>query len=78
VVEPEGAFYIFPNISSTGLTAEEFATRLIEEYQVAVVPGDVFGAGGTGYIRCCYATDINKIKIALERIAALVAGLKSK
>lgn len=78
VVEPEGAFYIFPNISSTGLTAEEFATRLIEEYQVAVVPGDVFGAGGTGYIRCCYATDINKIKIAVERIAALVAGLKSK
>lgn len=78
VVEPEGAFYIFPNISSTGLTAEEFATRLIEEYQVAVVPGDVFGAGGTGYIRCCYATDINKIKLALERIAALVAGLKSK
>ena len=78
VVEPEGAFYIFPNISSTGLTAEEFATRLIEEYQVAVVPGDVFGAGGAGYIRCCYATDINKIKIALERIAALVAGLKSK
>ena len=78
VVEPEGAFYIFPNISSTGLTAEEFATRLIEEYQVAVVPGDVFGAGGTGYIRCCYATDINKIKLAVERIAALVAGLKSK
>lgn len=77
VVEPEGAFYIFPNISSTGLTAEEFATRLIEEYQVAVVPGDVFGAGGTGYIRCCYATDINKIKLAVERIAALVRILKS-
>ena len=78
VVEPEGAFYIFPNISSTGLTAEEFATRLIEEYQVAVVPGDVFGAGGAGYIRCCYATDINKIKIALERIAAMVKSLKSR
>ncbi|MBR2361619.1 MAG: aminotransferase class I/II-fold pyridoxal phosphate-dependent enzyme [Spirochaetaceae bacterium] len=75
VVEPEGAFYIFPNISSTGLTAEEFATRLINEYQVAVVPGDVFGVGGTGYIRCCYATDINKIKVALERIAALVREL---
>ena len=78
VVEPEGAFYIFPNISSTGLTAEEFATRLIDEYQVAIVPGDVFGAGGAGYIRCCYATDINKIKIALERIAAMVKSLKSK
>ncbi len=78
VVEPEGAFYIFPDITSTGLTAEEFATRLIEEYQVAVVPGDVFGAGGAGYIRCCYATDINKIKIALERIATMVKSLKSK
>lgn len=78
VVEPEGAFYIFPDITSTGLTAEEFATRLIEEYQVAVVPGDVFGAGGASYIRCCYATDINKIKIALERIAAMVKNLKSK
>ncbi len=76
VVEPEGAFYIFPSISSTGLTAEEFATRLIEEYQVAVVPGDVFGAGGTGYIRCCYATDINKIKLAVERIAAILAKLR--
>lgn len=78
VVEPEGAFYIFPDITSTGLTAEEFATGLIEEYQVAVVPGDVFGAGGAGYIRCCYATDINKIKIALERIATMVKSLKSK
>ena len=78
VVEPEGAFYIFPDITSTGLTAEEFATGLIEEYQVAVVPGDVFGAGGAGYIRCCYATDINKIKIALERIATMVKSLKLK
>ena len=60
------------------VTAEEFATRLIEEYQVAVVPGDVFGAGGAGYIRCCYATDINKIKLALERIATMVKSLKSK
>lgn len=78
VVEPEGAFYIFPDIRSTGLSSEEFATRLIEEYQVAVVPGDVFGAGGKGFIRCCYATDINKIKIALERIFAMVASLRSK
>lgn len=76
VVEPEGAFYIFPNITSTGLTEEEFATRLIEEYQVAVVPGSVFGAGGAGFIRCCYATDIGKIKTALERIAAMVARLR--
>ncbi|MBO5136890.1 MAG: aminotransferase class I/II-fold pyridoxal phosphate-dependent enzyme [Spirochaetaceae bacterium] len=76
VVEPEGAFYIFPDIRSTGLTSEEFAARLIQQYQVAVVPGSVFGAGGEGHIRCCYATDINKIKLALNRIAELVNSLK--
>ena len=74
--EPEGAFYIFPEIRSTGLTSDEFATRLIEKYQVAVVPGTCFGEGGEGYIRCCYATDINKIKIAVSRIAQMVKELK--
>lgn len=76
VTEPEGAFYIFPDIRSTGLTSEEFATRLIEKHQVAVVPGNVFGAGGEGYIRCCYATDIQKIKTALHRIADMVQELR--
>ena len=76
VTEPEGAFYIFPNISSTGLSSEEFATKLIEKYQVAVVPGTVFGKGGEGFIRCCYATDTNKIKIALERMAQIVTSYK--
>lgn len=76
VTEPEGAFYIFPDIRSTGLTSEEFATRLIEEYQVAVVPGTVFGKGGEGFVRCCYATDTNKIKIALERMAKMVASCR--
>ena len=76
VTEPEGAFYIFPNISSTGLSSEEFATKLIEKYQVAVVPGTVFGKGGEGFIRCCYATDTNKIKIALERMAQMVTSYK--
>lgn len=70
--EPEGAFYMFPDIRQTGLTSEEFATELIQKYQVAVVPGNVFGAGGEGFIRCCYATDINKIKIALDRIRQMV------
>jgi len=70
--EPEGAFYMFPDIRQTGLTSEEFATELIQNYQVAVVPGNVFGAGGEGFIRCCYATDINKIKIALDRIRQMV------
>ena len=76
--EGEGAFYLFPDIRSTGLTSEEFATRLIENYQVAVVPGTCFGKGGEGFIRCCYATDINKIKIAVSRIAELVAELRKK
>jgi aminotransferase len=72
VTEAEGAFYLFPDIRKTGLSSEEFATRLIEDYKVAVVPGSVFGAGGEGFVRCCYATDIDKIKIALERIGEMV------
>jgi Aspartate/tyrosine/aromatic aminotransferase len=74
--EPEGAFYLFPDIRSTGLTSDEFATQLIEKYQVAVVPGTCFGKGGEGFIRCCYATDINKIKIAVARIAEMVKELR--
>ena len=71
-IEPEGAFYMFPDIRPTGMTSEAFATELIEKHNVAVVPGTCFGAGGEGFIRCCYATDINKIKIAMERIASMV------
>ena len=70
--EPEGAFYMFPDIRPTGMTSEEFATELIQKYNVAVVPGNCFGDAGEGFIRCCYATDINKIKIAMERIATMV------
>jgi aminotransferase len=76
VAEPEGAFYIFPDIRSTGLSSEEFATQLIQKHQVAVVPGSVFGAGGEGFVRCCYATDIDKIKIALSRIRDMVEELR--
>jgi aminotransferase len=76
VPEPTGAFYMFPDISSTGLTSEEFATQLFQKYNVAVVPGSVFGKGGEGHIRCCYATAVDKIKIALERIAEFVESLK--
>ena len=75
VPEPKGAFYMFPDITKTGLTSEEFATRLFQEYNVAVVPGSVFGLGGEGHIRCCYATDINKIKIALDKIGEFVSKL---
>ena len=63
---------MFPYIRTTGMTSEEFATELIQKYNVAVVPGNCFGDAGEGFIRCCYATDINKIKIAMERIGQLV------
>ena len=72
VAEPEGAFYMFPDIRCTGLTSEEFATQLIEKHGVAVVPGSVFGSGGEGFIRCCYATDAAKIKEALRRISTMI------
>lgn len=72
VPEPTGAFYMFPDISSTGLSAEEFATELFQKHNVAVVPGTAFGSAGEGHIRCCYATAIDKIKTALDRIALLV------
>ena len=67
-IKPDGAFYLFVDIRSTGLTSEEFAVKLITDYRVAVVPGHVFGACGEGFVRCCYATDIAKIRIALDRI----------
>lgn len=76
VPEPKGAFYMFPDITSTGISSEEFATRLFQKYNIAVVPGSVFGLGGEGYIRVCYATAIDKIKIAMERIAEFVEELK--
>ncbi len=71
--EPYGAFYAFPSIRSTGLSSEEFCARLLEEKNVAAVPGNAFGPSGEGHIRCCYATAIDKINTAMERMAAFVA-----
>lgn len=67
---PGGAFYVFPDIRRTGLTSREFATRLLEEEKVAVVPGTAFGKAGEGFVRCCYATDEKNLAIALDRITA--------
>ena len=69
---PAGAFYAFPSIEATGLSSEEFAERLLYEEHVAVVPGTAFGEGGAGHIRCSYATSIEKIEIALERMGRFV------
>ncbi|MCR2802473.1 aminotransferase class I/II-fold pyridoxal phosphate-dependent enzyme [Paenibacillus sp. SCIV0701] len=74
--EPQGAFYAFPSIASTGLTSEQFAQRLLEEGGVAAVPGDVFGLGGEGHIRCSYATSVTQLTEALDRIGQFVHKLK--
>ena len=71
-VEPKGAFYAFPSISSSGLSSEEFAERLLMEERVAVVPGGAFGPSGEGHIRCSYATALPKLEIALERMEKLL------
>lgn len=74
--EPQGAFYAFPSIASTGLSSEEFAQRLLEEAGVAAVPGDVFGMGGEGFLRCSYATSVSQLTEALDRIGGFVHKLK--
>lgn len=66
--EPEGAFYCFPDITSTGLSSEEAAQKLLQEENVACVPGDAFGASGAGYLRCSYATALDQIEEAVRRI----------
>ena len=73
--EPKGAFYVFPSIKSTGLTSDEFCTRLLEKKHVACVPGTAFGASGEGHIRCSYATSIEKLGEALKRIREFVSEL---
>jgi aminotransferase len=74
--EPEGAFYAFPSIASTGLSSEAFAERLLKEAKVAAVPGHVFGLGGEGFIRCSYATSVEQLNEALNRIGEFVHKLK--
>jgi aminotransferase len=66
--QPAGAFYLFVDIRSTGLTSREFALQLLEEEKVAVVPGEAFGLGGQGFVRCSYATSLDRIEVAAERI----------
>ena len=73
---PHGAFYAFASVKKSGLDSAEFAEKLLKSEHVAVVPGEAFGPGGKGFIRCCYATDINKIKIALQRIKEMVDEYK--
>jgi aminotransferase len=70
--EPFGAFYVFPSIKKLGMTSDEFATKLLQEEKVAVVPGTAFGDCGEGFLRISYAYSIENLKIALERIERFV------
>ena len=76
--EPQGAFYVFPSIKKFGMTADEFALRLLEEEKVAVVPGTAFGDCGEGYLRISYAYSLKDLKRALERIERFVKRLEEK
>ena len=73
--EPVGALYVFPNISRFGMTSEEFATRLLKEQRIAVVPGTAFGDCGEGFLRISYAYSIEDLKRALERIEKFIVSL---
>ena len=70
--EPEGAFYVFPSIQSTGMTSDVFCETLLKEEKVAVVPGTAFGECGEGFIRCSYAYSVDALKEATTRIERFV------
>ena len=74
--EPMGAFYMFPSIKSTGLTSTEFCEKLLLAEKVAVIPGNAFGQGGEGFVRICYASSMEKISTALEKMAKFVKSLE--
>ena len=73
---PEGAFYVFPCIKSLGMSSEDFAYELIMKKKVLVVPGEAFGEAGAGYVRCCYATDLERIKTAMGLIKEFVEEIR--
>lgn len=73
--EPFGAFYVFPSIAKYGMTSDEFATRLLREQKLAVVPGTAFGACGEGFVRISYAYSIENLKIGIDRIKKFIDSL---
>ncbi len=75
-LNPVGAFYVFPNITATGLTSEQFADIMLEEAGVACLAGTCFGSAGQGYVRFSYANSVENIKEALDRIWKVLAGVK--
>ena len=73
---PRGSFYAFPNITSTGLSSKDFAVRLLQEEKVACVPGSAFGPSGEGFLRCCFATSLEQLQTAMERMAKFVERVR--
>ena len=76
--EPKGAFYVFPDIRSTGLTSEAFCERFLLEEKVAVIPGSAFGPGGEGFVRACYAASMRDIAEAVARMDNFLTNLRRK
>ena len=76
--EPYGAFYVFPCIREFGMTSEEFATRLLSEQKVAIVPGNAFGDCGEGFLRISYAYSLENLKRALDRLRAFITKLREE
>jgi len=74
--EPYGAFYVFPCIKEFGMSSEEFATKLLQEEKVAVVPGNAFGESGEGYLRISYAYSMENLKIAINRLEKFIDNLR--
>ena len=76
--EPFGAFYVFPCIQEFGISSDEFAFRLLEEENLAVVPGTAFGDCGEGFLRISYAYSLKKLKLAMERIDHFITKLRNE
>lgn len=74
--EPQGAFYLFPSIKSTGMTSDEFCEKLLKEEEVLVIPGTAFGKSGEGFIRCSYASSMENILESIKRIDNFIKNLK--
>jgi aminotransferase len=74
---PKGAFYVFPNITPSGLNSKDFSLQLLKSKNVAVVPGSAFGVSGEGFVRCCFATGLEKLKEAMTRIEQFVSELQT-
>ncbi len=75
---PKGAFYIFPDVRQTGMDDETFAIRLLKDYGVACVPGSAFGSCGAGFVRMSYATSMEKIRLAVERLGRFLTSSKAE